>query len=617
MKSHANGPLPGMISCILLDAANRCAVDATSIDRDMMRIMSRFEHEGESFFTITLPNFCSNFERSLDKGMVTSEFLHGSAKTQYLPSLLKGFTMLVFDVGTGRLLDEPSIDAIISIRQICLFAKKVSLPCSSKRNEKAEWDFIKIEQELEHVSPTDDLHRIFCEIGSLLWNDVFNDVEDAIFHLIPKHGPGATCEHISGNQKYANKVWYERLEQYFPMDLHLFSSAEHMLDPQEGIDSIELIPVEEEQPVRVVLVPKTLKSPRVIAIEPVCMQYTQQAILQYLVKRIEKSVLTSGHVNFTDQEVNKSLALSSSKLRNLATLDLSAASDRVSLKLVEAMLSGCPVLLDLLKSCRSRSAILPNGVLVHLRKFASMGSATCFPVESMYFLTVILTALHDLHETPVTLRSIKRYIRDVYVYGDDIIIPVSATDAVMKALTSFGCKVNSTKSFWTGQFRESCGCDAFNGEEVTPTYLRHLAPSDRRDASAVISWIETANSFYERGFWHTSQYMTNVIERAIGKLPITSKNSAALGKVSFQKYLTVHGYDKDIQCAFVHAYVPTEVMTNDTIDGYNAQLKCLLSLEKSRPSDFLSPKCKNEGHLSQSAKHGASRIKRRRTLVYS
>jgi len=615
MKSHANGPLSGLVACILMDAAARCAVDNASVDRDLITIKSRLKHEGISFLTITLPAFCANFERSLAERQVTSEFLHGSGKTQCLPSLLKGFTKLVFDSGSGRLLDDPSIDAILSIRQICLFAKKVSLPCHPKRNEKAVWDFIKIEQSFKHVAPSADLLQVFEEISSILWNRTFHDIEDAMFCLLPKHGPGATCERVSGNQKYAHKVWYERLEPYFPMDLHIFSSAEHMLDPKEGLDSIDLIPEDQEKPVRVTLVPKTLKGPRIIAIEPVCMQYAQQALLLYLVKRIERSRFTAGHVNFTDQTVNQSLALSSSKTQDQATLDLSAASDRVPLELVQRMLKDVPVLRYALEACRSRRAELPTGEVIHLKKFASMGSATCFPIESMYFLTVVLTALHVRQGRPVTEDSIHMYSRSVYIYGDDIIIPVYATEAVMQVLHTFGCKVNTAKSFWTGQFRESCGCDAYNGVVVTPTYVRTLPPADRQNAGAIISWIETSNSFYESGFWLTANYMKNVVERAIGKLPITSDDSAALGWKSFQKNLTISGWSSDHQCPYVRAFVAQPISNRDSIDGYSAQLKCLLLLEKSRDRNPLVPISLQEDHLSHSAKHGASCIKRRRVLV--
>jgi hypothetical protein len=137
-----------------------------------------------------------------------------------------------------------------------------------------------------------------------------------------------------------------------------------------------------EQPVKVVLVPKTLKGPRVIAEEPCCMQYVQQGIRDVLYDLLEnKNRFTSGHINFRDQTVNQSLALASSSDGRLATIDLSDASDRVPYDLALLMFQSNPEVMEAIDSCRSLRAVLPSGqVIGPLRKFASMGSALCFPV---------------------------------------------------------------------------------------------------------------------------------------------------------------------------------------------------------------------------------------------
>jgi hypothetical protein len=69
----------------------------------------------------------------------------------------------------------------------------------------------------------------------------------------------------------------------------------------------------------------------------------------------------------------------------IATIDLSDASDRVSLALVEELFGFNPGFLRFLKLSRSPFAQLPGGELVLLNKFASMGSALTFPVEAMVF----------------------------------------------------------------------------------------------------------------------------------------------------------------------------------------------------------------------------------------
>lgn len=320
-------------------------------------------------------------------------------------------------------------------------------------------------------------------------------------------------------------------------------------------------------------------------------------------------------MNFTDQSVNRSLALKASADMSMATLDLSAASDRVPLDMVRRMLQGVPVLRDALLATRSSRALLPNGVVIPLRKFASMGSATCFPVESMYFFTVVLSALHRLYEQPVSWRSIDQMASKIYVYGDDIIVPTHAAETVSQALAAFGCKVNTAKSFWTGQFRESCGMDAYAGEEVTPTYVRRPAPENRAAAGAIISWIETANAFYKRGFWQSAHYMKNVVESAIGSVPIVREDSDSLGWISFQRGVSFDSWDRNLQCPSVKGMVVRPIYAPDELDGYTAQLKCFLSSARADQRSPFESLNLQEDHLKRSARHGAARIKRRRVPI--
>lgn len=91
MKSHANGPLAGMVEWILRDSATRCAVDEASMIRDLMKIRERMKCEGDAFLTITLPNFGGDFERSLAKGMVTSEAFSRLREGSRAPGISVGF----------------------------------------------------------------------------------------------------------------------------------------------------------------------------------------------------------------------------------------------------------------------------------------------------------------------------------------------------------------------------------------------------------------------------------------------------------------------------------------------------------------------------------------------
>jgi len=610
MKSHEQDLL-SVCGCILKDASAKCYQPLVSMTRDFNQIKKRVTHEGLSFLTITLPNFGKDFERCLDQGKVTSFHFSGWKKWKCLPAFLQGFTKLVFDAETGGLLDHPDIAAIEGVRQIAYSFKKLSLPCTPERESMALSGFKEVECFLSGTMLPRDID-LFNKVSCLLWGNMFAEPYDSA-NYIPKHGPGQTAEHITGNRKYTHRTWYERLEPFFPADSYIMSCVSQLDDDTDGINCVQFVTEEQELPVRIVTVPKTLKGPRIIAIEPVCMQYAQQALSSYIIRKIETSKLTSGHINFTDQEINQRLAMSASSDRSSATLDLSEASDRVPLSLVSTMLSHNPDFRDAILACRSKAAQMPSGEIIHLKKFASMGSALCFPIEAMYFYTVILVALLKKHRLPVTLRNIYKMSRGVYVYGDDIIIPINEVGVVTATLAEFYCKVNTAKSFWTGKFRESCGMDAYGGECVTPTYLRHLHPSDKGDTSALISWIASSNLFYRRGYWNTAALLKRRVEEILGKLPIVLENSPGVGWHSFQKGYQIDRWSLKLHRYEVRTYVVSPVYQNDPLEGWSALLKYFLSAKK-RPLNGIIKV--DEKHLSRSPRSGTSSMKRRWTTPY-
>jgi hypothetical protein len=487
------------------------------------------------------------------------------------------------------------------IRQLAYMFKKILVPCSPIRMNKAYMDFESIEHALSEVVDPPSLDT-FSKVSELVWGQCFMDFD--VHETLPKHGPGATAERISGNQKYVHRVWHERLQPFFPYDHHACFNIDHAVDELEKPDSVSFSTLDTEMPVRVMAVPKTLKGPRIIAIEPVCMQYTQQALSRYIIPKIERFNITSGHINFRDQNVNKSLAMESSKDRSLASLDLSSASDRVPLKLVLHMLKSTPILEPIL-ACRSRHANL-NGKILPLNKFASMGSALCFPVEAMYFFTVILTSLLVKHKMSVTRRNIKKMSRRVYIYGDDIFIPVNEVESVITTLTEYYCKVNSTKSFWKGNFRESCGMDSYDGHDVTPTYVRRMFPNDRASTNEIISLTETGNLFYKKGYWHVANFIKDEIEQCIGKLPIVKETSPSLGWLTFQNRLSVDRYNKRLHRPEVFGYVIVPIYKKDLIEGYPAMVKW--HLNRSNQSVKID--------YTRTPRSGTVRIKRRWTTSY-
>lgn len=583
MKSNVRETLEIMAG-VYEDATIKCSADVSDL-RDIQTLVSRVEKEGMSFLTITLPAFCKEFDRALDRGFVDSTSFPGFRKFGAIPAFLQGMLSRIFDRETGRLLsyeDSPDGSSVAvhtlveSVRQICLTFKKVELGCTPERNAQAIENFKQVEHITSLFSLPDEERARFRAVSYMLWAGMLWDFNPAA--LLPKHGPGATAERILGNQKYVWRNWFERLEPFFPFIGTALPLG--VTEQMEEIESVSFVPEHEEYPVRVVLVPKTLKSPRIIAIEPVCMQYAQQAVRDYLYDRLERWIYSAGSVNFTDQSINQRIALMSSSSGLFSTIDLSDASDRVPLELVKDMFEYNRDFLDSILACRSDAAQLPDGtVMSPLAKFASMGSALCFPIEAMYFFTIMVIASLEADNLPMTYESLYQVTRGLYVYGDDIIVPSTNAEKVLEKLQLYNCKPNAAKTFLNGKFRESCGVDAYDGYEVTPVYLTHELPKDRRQSSAIASAVALSNAFYKKGYWRTAQLIRDKINSIVGDLPYVREDSEGLGYHSFEGWSSIERWNYDLHRFEVRTVVLESKRRTDAIDGYSGLAKSLLYLE--------------------------------------
>lgn len=229
----------------------------------------------------------------------------------------------------------------------------------------------------------------------------------------------------------------------------------------------------------ITFVPKDRKVDRSIAIEP-----RMNLFLQLGMDHIIRTRLKRFGCNLDDQSKNQELARIGSITGKYATLDLSAASDTISLAIVEELFP--PVWVDAMKTLRS-----PTGRFGRTQKpfayekLSSMGNGYTFVIESLIFLAVCYAALQCYKTTSGAQGSISLH-DDVAVYGDDIVVPVALVSRLKDLLHYCGFTVNVEKSFESGPFRESCGKDYFSGHLVRPLFLREEI-RDVQQAYAVIN----------------------------------------------------------------------------------------------------------------------------------
>jgi hypothetical protein len=568
------------------ELAVRCCTSAT---RDISTVERRFEHEGLAFLAITLANFGKAIEKWLDQGFVVPSdcpaFKVG--RLTGLPVFLRGFLGRVFDPCSGVLLESPDIEAIYALRQLTLMFSKIALPhgnpggkptsVTPRRERRAMFGYLECEQDVKRNDSILDPQFLteFKEMSSLLFGDLFAKVDRDVYwgRLVPKHGPGTVADRLSSNGKYNLRTWTSRLQQVMPAADFLIPNSHFRGDLDEELNVLE---PGAEMPVRVITVPKTMKSPRIIAIEPAAFQYAQQGLLASIRSALLEDGFLSRAIGLDDQEPNRFLALQGSLSGDLATLDLSEASDRVSYQHVRAMIEDYPHLLGAVDGCRSRKADVPGHGVIRLAKFASMGSALCFPFEAMVFFTVICLGIQRELSTPFTRRKLCKLLDGrVRVFGDDIIVPTDYVHTVVDELSLFGHQVNSSKSFWTGRFRESCGKEYYDGHDVSIVKVRSVLPTRRQDVDGVISAVSLRNLLYWAGLWKSADWMDTYIRKIIKVFPNVAPSSPLLGRES------VLGYQTDSTHPTLHSpltrgYYVQAKPPRDPLGGVGALHKCLL-----------------------------------------
>lgn len=229
-------------------------------------------------------------------------------------------------------------------------------------------------------------------------------------------------------------------------------------------------------------VPKDDSTSRLIAIEPGLNMFYQLGLGRLL----EEGLKSSFGLDIAVQpQINQRAALVGSLTGDLATLDLSDASDSISLRMLQWALP--KVNFDVLRRLRSPTGEL-WGKRVELNMVSTMGNGFTFPLETLLFSCCVISAIQSMGFRP------QRPTRDLVplgpqncgtwgVFGDDIICHQKVADRTIRLLTLLGFKVNRDKSYVEGPFRESCGHDYYQGHNVRGVYIKTLRTEGSRYAA--------------------------------------------------------------------------------------------------------------------------------------
>jgi hypothetical protein len=440
-------------------------------------------------------------------GTITGSFVEGMSKTPIFREYLKYFN-------DG---DSWALKYVLSFLR---FGKKMHYVDDSLHTT-AFRGWLAVERDLSSLNLPDNLSDLRKILRAVL------PVLDP-FPLYPKFGPGAVADAgVRGPIQKADNLLYDPKLDY------AFSSSifRRIFDDRTYPSVMDATPAPWNWDIAkrrsidwsvLRFVTKDLTKSRSICMEPNTYMYFQQVVHDWLKASIQRGIL-GRFIFLDDQTENQHAARHGSMYGSVDTLDLSAASDRVSYRLVKQIFPR--EYLFYLMATRTGRVLTPNGVM-DVEKFAPMGSAVCFPIQSIIFSAVVIyaTMLYDrcgncgpfkheiVRDEADVIQFISRYIHTKYsdtspysekyesirVFGDDIICDSRVTNFVTHVLTDLGFVLNKEKSFTGSQaYRESCGEHFWCGMSVTPInwtvqhYDGYLTPA------AFASLVAACNNAYD------------------------------------------------------------------------------------------------------------------------
>lgn len=513
--------------CALLHDGTQWLGKRKELLSDLNTFSRRFSNEGLTFLTKVLPTLGKAIDTALSGNapfQLPTSFTR-KKKADATPKFLGSAMRLIFD-DEGRLRKEVDPNLVRWIRTFTFYAYKVELPFDEEQTQSFCENFVQCDQEIGSLE-VESIEPNFRNIMRHHLGQILSDYKRGN----PKDGPGISSD-VARSSKRKLYVPPSKVRNHFGRDMFHqpfeYRDEEFEFNPTRFstcVDEFELYSFVEafgycfmnvispvslkSAPSKVIFVPKDSRGPRVIACEPCAHMYAQQAVSSGIYSAVEHSSLTRGRVNFLDQTINQRLTFDPGN----ATLDLKEASDRVSYDLV-ADLFPQHIFADM-DACRTEEAILPNGDLVTLRKFAPMGNALCFPTMALLAYTSICCAIY-MRGGCLPSRQTK-----VFVYGDDIIVPNELAQVAIEALNIVGLKVNTGKSFINSRFRESCGQDTFETSTVTPLRRRKL-PSGKLSRGDRGTKFNVDDAGYAM---HTSALMNSSLDVGFINLSIALESS--------------------------------------------------------------------------------------------
>jgi len=448
------------------------------------------------------------------------------------------------------------------------------------------------------------IYNVESEQDALFWSYFKDNIRkaltpgDATFDLAFMRetfatGPGASLGHNNGS--FYSKLFDGVITTQHPYLIALYramvsessfwSDAERLRHKKFGFEIVSGN--------RLFFVPKNADISRTCCTEPGLELMFQKALGAFIELCLDKSF----NITLDKQpDNNRELARIGSLQGTFGTMDQASASDSILWTLCQEIIP--ENLLGYMRIFRSVNATLPNGVEVPLRMVSTMGNGFTFPLQTLIFSCAV-RSVSQLMGYPSSCPK-----TEFGVFGDDIIIRTQMYDFLSRCLTKLGFTVNTSKSFNTGPFRESCGHDWHNGRFVRGVYIRTLETAsdiysaiNRLNRWSAISGVPLVNTIkfllgriqrklyvplsesddsgykvpfklsfpkVDNAYWFSYRKLVRDLPKS--KMPLTAEESTSFGHVHFNVHgwatTILGGFAKQPETSLTKVYDPLQERTS-------------------------------------------------------
>lgn len=252
---------------------------------------------------------------------------------------------------------------------------------------------------------------------------------------------------------FYNAIWRDPAAYAFAVHHCLIGDDNRLI-----LDNFEII--DEEV---IDFVPKNWKTDRLICLQATLNMSLQKNAADHMKRRLK--LIDGVDLGMVPEEHKNYVQNGRFRGYDISTIDLKAASDRISTELVRYLL---PVdwfmLLDQLRHRKWDAPKRPelSSLSEFPERFSAMGNGFTFELETLVFRAICYGVLKSLG-----LRT-----SAFSVFGDDIIVPTAAARDLVDVLAFLGFETNAQKTFIDSPFLESCGHDVFYNVHCRPVYLK-------------------------------------------------------------------------------------------------------------------------------------------------